>query len=116
MPEACIPKLSGLVRAGRQDPSTVRTKRRMIETILMRKGGDRLARDQHPRAWRFCPSLPSGSDAPFGLNAAIFGTIPMVKGGDELAGGRIPKLGGFVRARRQDPSAVRTKRRMPDQS
>ena len=35
----------------------------------------------------------------------------MGKGGDELARGRIPELGGFVRARRQDPSTVRTKRR-----
>ena len=38
----------------------------------------------------------------------------MVKGGDQLARGRIPELGGFVRARRQDPSAVRTKRRVDD--
>ena len=38
----------------------------------------------------------------------------MVKGGDELARGRIPELGGLVRARRQDPSAVRTKRRVVD--
>ena len=36
----------------------------------------------------------------------------MVKGGDELARGRIPELGSFVRACRQDPSAVRTKRRV----
>ena len=34
----------------------------------------------------------------------------MVKGGEELAGGRIPELGGFVPACRQDPSTVRTKR------
>ena len=33
----------------------------------------------------------------------------MVKGGEELARGRIPELGGFVRACRQNPSAVRTK-------
>ena len=38
----------------------------------------------------------------------------MVKRGDQLARGRIPELGGFVRARRQDPSAVRAKRRMID--
>jgi hypothetical protein len=29
------------------------------------------------------------------------------KRGDELARGRIPELGGFVRAGRQDPSTVR---------
>ena len=40
----------------------------------------------------------------------------MVKGGDELARGRIPELGGFVRACRQNPSTVRTKRRVPDLS
>ena len=42
----------------------------------------------------------------------------MVKGGDELARGRIPELGGFVCACRQDPSTVRTKRpwRSLDQS
>ena len=33
----------------------------------------------------------------------------MGKGGDELARDRIPELGGFVRARCQDPSAIRTK-------
>ena len=38
----------------------------------------------------------------------------MGKGGDELARSRIPELGGFVCARRQDPSAVRTKRRVVD--
>ncbi len=38
----------------------------------------------------------------------------MGKRGDELARGRIPELGGFVRARRQDPSAIRTKRRAVD--
>ena len=30
----------------------------------------------------------------------------MVKGGDELARGRVPELGGFIRARRENPSAV----------
>ena len=34
----------------------------------------------------------------------------MVKGGDELAGGRIPELGSVVRAGRKDPIAVRAKR------
>ena len=38
----------------------------------------------------------------------------MVKRGDELAGGRIPELGSFVRACRQDPSTVRTERRGDD--
>ena len=38
----------------------------------------------------------------------------MGTGGDELARGRIPELGGFVPACRQDPSAVGTKRRVVD--
>ena len=38
----------------------------------------------------------------------------MVKGGDELARGCIPELGGVVRARRQDPSTVRTKGCTPE--
>ena len=36
----------------------------------------------------------------------------MVKGGDELARGRIPELGGVVSACSQDPSTVRTEPRM----
>ena len=52
--------------------------------------------------------------APSGLNATSSDLILMVKGGDELARGRIPELGGFVRARRQDPSTVRTERRVAD--
>ena len=38
----------------------------------------------------------------------------MGEGGNQLAGGRIPELGGFVSACRQDPSAVRTKLRIVD--
>ena len=52
--------------------------------------------------------------APFGTKRRLPDTILMVKGGDELARGRIPELGGVVRARRQDPSTVRTKRRVLD--
>ena len=40
----------------------------------------------------------------------------MSKGGDELARGRIPELGGFVQARRQDPSAIWAKHRIVDLS
>ena len=53
--------------------------------------------------------------APSGLNAASQ-TILMGEGGDELARGRIPELGGVIRACRQDPSTVRTKRRVVDRS
>ena len=38
----------------------------------------------------------------------------MVKGGDEFARGCIPEPGGIIYARRQDPSAVRTKRPVQD--
>src|ERR1700745_398164 len=38
----------------------------------------------------------------------------MLKGGDELARGRIPELSSVVCACRQDPSAVRTERRAYD--
>ena len=52
--------------------------------------------------------------APSGLNSASANDTLMVKGGDEFAGGRIPELGGLVPACRQDPSTVRTKRRVVD--
>jgi hypothetical protein len=38
----------------------------------------------------------------------------MFKGSDQLARGRIPQLGGFVSARRKDPSTVRTKLRLKE--
>ena len=38
----------------------------------------------------------------------------MGKGKDELARGRVPELGGFIRARRENPSAVRTERSVVD--
>src|SRR5260370_42577614 len=38
----------------------------------------------------------------------------MVKGGEELTRGRIPKLGAVIRASRQDPSAVGTERRVAE--
>ena len=57
-----IPELGGVVRARRQDPSTVRTKRRVLETILMGKGGDELARGRIPELGGFvraCRQDPS---------------------------------------------------------
>ena len=52
--------------------------------------------------------------APSGLNSASVDLVLMTKRDDQLAGGRIPELGGFVSACRQDPSAVRTKNRAVD--
>ncbi len=46
-----------------------------------------------------------------GTKRRIGDPILMVKRADQLPGGRIPKLGGFVCAPRQDPSAVPTERR-----
>jgi hypothetical protein len=33
----------------------------------------------------------------------------MVEGGNRLARNHAPELGGFIRTRRQDPTAIRTK-------
>ena len=41
-------------------------------------------------------------------------TVWMIKGNDRLARGRIPKLGSFVLACREDPSSVGTKLRLKD--
>ena len=64
-----IPELGGVVRACRQDPSTVRTKRRVVNDILMVKGGDELARGRIPELGGFVP-LAVRIRAPSGLNAA----------------------------------------------
>ena len=53
--------------------------------------------------------------APSGLNAARE-TLLMGEGDDELARGRIPEFAGFVPARGQDASTVRTKRRIVDRT
>ena len=77
----------------------------------MVKGGDQLARGRIPELGGVSP-LAVRIRVPSGLNAASIDTILMVKGGDQLARGRIPEFGGFVPACRQDPSAVRAKRRV----
>ena len=65
----CIPELGGFVRARRQDPSTVRTKRRIVDQILMVKGGDELARGRIPEL-AVLSALAVRIRAPSGLNAA----------------------------------------------
>ena len=70
-----IPELGGFVRARRQDPSTIRTKRRVVDRILMVKGGDQLARGRIPELGGFvraCRQDPS----PSGLNAACVDLHP----------------------------------------
>ena len=64
-----IPELGGLVRARRQDPSTVRTKCCVINPILMGKGGDKFARGRIPELGGLVP-LAVRIRAPSGLNAA----------------------------------------------
>ena len=61
-PEAALPELGGIVRARRQDPSTVRTKRHILNGILMSKGGDQFARGRIPEFGGFvraCRQDPS---------------------------------------------------------
>ena len=65
-----IPELGGVVQACRQDPSTVRTERRVLNGNLTVTGlrppplwtkEARVCPKPHPRAWRCeIPCLPSG--------------------------------------------------------
>ena len=48
-----IPKLGGFVPACRQDPSTVRAKRRVFDLILMVKRGNQLAGGRIPELGGF---------------------------------------------------------------
>ena len=63
LPEAASQSLAVLSVACRQDPSTVRTERRVAELILMGKGGHKLARDRIPELgaviFRACRQDPS---------------------------------------------------------
>ena len=51
-----IPELGAVIRACRQDPSAVRTKRRVLDSILMGKGGDQPARGRIPKLGGFVPA------------------------------------------------------------
>ena len=53
LPEAASQSLALLIRARRQDPRTVRTKRHVLNGILMIKGGDELARGRIPELGGF---------------------------------------------------------------
>ena len=53
LPEAASQSLAAVIRACRQDPSAVRTKRRVLNSILMGKGGDELARGRIPELGGF---------------------------------------------------------------
>ena len=57
-----IPELGGVIRACRQNPSAVRTKRRVVDRALMSKGGDEIARSRIPEFGGVDPRLPSESE------------------------------------------------------
>ena len=57
-----IPELGGVVCTRRQDPSAVRTKRRVVDRTLMVKGGEELARSRIPELGGLVHSSPSGSE------------------------------------------------------
>ena len=84
-----------MIRARRQDPRTVRTKRHVLNGILMGKGGDQLARGRIPelgaliRASRQDPSAVR-------TKRRVIDRILMVKGGYQFARSGIPELGGVV--------------------
>src|SRR5271165_823071 len=76
-----IPELGTVIRACRQDPSTVRTERRMPDPILMVKGGEELARGRIPELGGFvraCRQDPSTVRT----KRHILNSILMGKGGD----------------------------------
>ena len=57
-----IPELGGMIRACRQNPSAVWTKRRVLDAVLMVKGGYKLARGRIPELGGFvraCRQNPS---------------------------------------------------------
>src|SRR5260370_401826 len=76
-----VPELGGVLRAGRQDPSTVRTERRVPDFILMGKGGDELARGRIPELGGFVPACGQDASA-VGTKRHILNRILMFKGGD----------------------------------
>jgi len=54
LPEA-QPRAGAVIRARRQDPRAVWTKRRMADPIVMGKGGNEPARKAASQSWRFIP-------------------------------------------------------------
>ena len=76
-----IPELGGMIRACRQNPSAVWTKRRVLDAVLMVKGGDELARGRIPELGGFvraCRQNPSTVRTKRHVRDAIL----MFKGGD----------------------------------
>src|SRR6516225_5562304 len=97
LPEAASQSLAVLSRAGRQNPSTIRAKHRVIETILMRKRGDGPPRHWSPELGGIVPTYRQ-DPCTIRTKRTVRHLILMGKRGDEFSGGRIPQLSGFVPA------------------
>ena len=89
-----------------EDPSTIRTERRVPDTVLVVKGKDELARGRVPEPGGFIRARRENPGA-VRTERSVADLILMVKGGHKLARGRIPELGAVIRVCRQDPRTVR---------
>src|ERR1700747_3026550 len=88
----------------------------------MGKGGHKLARDRIPELGVVDTVLSERSAVMVRACCQDLSAVraerrmkrptQMVKGGDELARGRVPEVSAVIRACRQHPGAVRTKRRV----
>ena len=77
-----IPEFGGCVRACRQNPSTVRAKRRVPDETLMSEGGDELARSRIPEFGSFVPACRQDSST-VRTKRRLEDQVLMLKGGDE---------------------------------
>src|SRR5258708_12887195 len=92
-PRGGIPEPGGVIYIRRQDPSAVRTKRPVDDAFILRigQGGDQLARSRTPELGG---SIPARREDPSTIRTEprVLDHVLMVKGGDHLAGGRVPDL------------------------
>ena len=102
--------------AGCEDPSTIRTERRVVDRVLMGKGGHKLARAHIPELGGFvvaCREDPSAVRT----ERRVLDSILMDKGAYGLARSRIPEIGAVTfRACRQHSRIVRAKRRVKERT
>ena len=82
LPEAASQSLAVLIRACRQNPSTVRTKRRVPDDTLMGEGGDQFARSRIPEFGSFVPACRQDPSAVW-TKRRVLDDVLMAKGGDE---------------------------------
>ena len=90
-----VPKFCAAIRARGQNPSTVWTKRRVIDRVLMVEDCDEVARGRIPELSSFVRARRQNPST-VRTKRRVVDLILMVKGGDEFAGAGIPKLGGSV--------------------